>query len=337
VAAAVAFCYALNPAVIFNSAVWGQIDSTFTFALVLAVVLLWRERPEAATAAYTVAFFIKPQAISLAPLFLAVLVLRYPPVRLLQSAGLALLIGFITIYPFFGLWPWPELVERLAGSANYYAYTSVNTYNLWGIHGFWLPDNSDLGLGLTPRSAGWLLYLTGLLYALPPLVRTLRAERPDLLTLSLFAAYFPFLFVMTLTRMHERYLYPVLPFLLLLAGLCWSRTGHEMDGGQPRRFLGVPLLIYGAVTLLHTMNLYQVYQYYIQPEPGRVPASNDLFWNIFTNARAWSALSVVCFVAFAAFMLDWLPRRLGARSAATTREPATSDGPDVAAPAPASG
>jgi hypothetical protein len=231
-------------------------------------------------------------------------------------------------------------VDRLRSSANFYAYSSLNTYNLWGVYGFWKPDDANLGLGLTPRSAGWLLFIAGLVYGVWLLVRSLRTARtepPGLLTLSLFATYFPLLFVMTMTRMHERYLYPVLPFLLLLAGVCWLEASRQERGEAPatRRFLGVPLVLYAALTALHTMNLYHVYQYYTQPEPGRVPPANTLFWGIYNNAPAWSALSMLCFIAFATFMTYWLPPRetgetatvaAGSPTAPSSPQPATAGG-----------
>jgi len=65
--AAVAALYAFNPAVILDSAVWGQVDSVLTLFILLGVFFLERH-PASSAVSFTMALLIKPQALIFAPL-----------------------------------------------------------------------------------------------------------------------------------------------------------------------------------------------------------------------------------------------------------------------------
>ncbi|MGI8549394.1 MAG: hypothetical protein ACR2PL_01165 [Dehalococcoidia bacterium] len=301
-----ALAFALNPAVIIDSAVWGQVDATFTFVLLLAVLLLPR-KPEAAALSYVIAFLIKPQAFVLAPVFAIALIMRYPLIRVARIAVISVALAFIIIFPFFGFRSFFELLNTINKSTNTYAYTSLFTYNLWGIYGFWKSDTVPLLGGLTLKTFGYLLYAAGLVYGVAEMVQQLRRKTEFLYTVFLFASYFAFLPIIVLTRMHERYLYPILPFLLIFAFLSLRKmTRHDTSDFAPR-FLVLPLLIYAAVTMLHTMNLYQVYEYYSYYNTGGVPKSNDLFYNVYNNASVWCVLILLTFTTFVLCIPYWLP------------------------------
>jgi hypothetical protein len=74
--------------------------------------------------------------------------------------------------------------------------------------------------------------------------------------------------------------------------------------------LNAPFLLYIAVAALHTINLYYVYLYYLYYNSGGVPRSMTFFYFIEQNARLWSVLSLLIFLAIALSGPDWsLPRR----------------------------
>ena len=326
-----AACYAFNPAIIFNSAAWGQTDSVFTLFMLLALVLLIRGQPEVGVLSYTLAFLIKPQAISLAPLLGVALLMYFPPRRVALALAAGVALGVVLIFPFFGVNMVPRLIRVLRDATDTYPYTSLFAYNVWGVYGFWKPDSATVGLGLSARALGMVLYALGVLAGIGALVWSLRRTSDHLFTLLIFGVYFTFLPVVVLTRMHERYLYPVLPLLLLLAALCRIRE-EEPETTERPRFLLVPLLLYIGLTVLHTMNLYQVYEYYQHFETGGPPASNRLFYRIDAAAKVWSVLTVLSFTTFVVCMPSWLPGRGERRSA----EPEPIPGPPVIAePGPA--
>jgi Gpi18-like mannosyltransferase len=304
--ATVAALWLFNPAVIFNSAVWGQVDSTFTLAALLALVLLINGRPEAAMVSYAVAFLIKPHSITIAPVILLGLLLWFPRERILRAIGLGVLVGVVLLVPFFGVRFIPGLWDLLMDSRQQYAYTSLYSYNLWGIYGFWKDDSLSVIGPLSARGIGLALFVMGLAYGIAMLWAEMRRGADRAFTVFLFSTYFALMPVMVLTTMHERYFYPVLPLLLVFATLCYIRWAvAETAGVAPPRFLLVPLLLYFAMTVLHTINLYQVYEFYIFFNSGGVPADNSLYHRIAGSAKVWSVLFVFGFWVYVVLMPFW--------------------------------
>ncbi len=305
VAAVAAACYVFNPAIIFNSAVWGQVDASFTFFMVLTLALVLRGQIEWAIVCYVVAFLVKPQSISLAPLLGIAALMRFPFVRLIKAGVIGVALAFIIIFPFFGVGAFPRLIALLSKSVETYPYTSMFMYNLWGIFGFWQSDVTQTFAGLTLRSLGTLLYVVGIIAGVVLLIRQLRRTRNDTYTLFFFATYFTFLPVMVLTRMHERYLYPVLPFLLVFAFLYATENLRERkQSGLTGYLLTAPFALYAALTVLHTMNLYQVYTYYLNFKTG-VDQSNTLYYFIDGHGKFWSALVLLIFATIALLAPRW--------------------------------
>lgn len=294
-----------NPLVIFNGAIWGQIDATFTFAMLLALVLALRNRPIIAVLVYVIAFLIKPQAIALAPLLAVLLLMRYSWRRWLPAGIAGVALGFVILVPFLGWGSYLSLIALLRKSVDVYPYTSMFSYNLWGISGFWEDDQARSFLGMSLRSLGTLMYLVGIAYGMALFVYVLRRGYNTVFASFAFATYFIFLPVMVLTRMHERYLYPIFPFLLIFALLCLLQFGVE----QRARSIGwLPLGLYVGLSVLHTFNLYQVYTYYIHYDSGGVPRSNTFYFFVERNTELWSILTVAGFVVMAGVPL-WLATR----------------------------
>src|SRR6185369_1868769 len=65
------FLYTLNPVVIFDGSIWGQIDGLLTFFLFLsAYYLIEKKNFILSVLLWSIAFVIKPQAMAVAPVFL---------------------------------------------------------------------------------------------------------------------------------------------------------------------------------------------------------------------------------------------------------------------------
>jgi dolichyl-phosphate-mannose-protein mannosyltransferase len=298
-------CYILNPAIIINSAVWSQIDASFTFFMLLTTVLLLRGRLEAAAVSYVLAFLIKPQAVSLVPVIAVLVLMRYPVKRWLIAGAIAIVMGYSILFPFLGFNAFGRLITLLNKSIETYPYTSLFTYNLWGIYGFWQDDTVQIGAGLSLRLFGTLLYLVGIAYGVALMIRQLRRASDDTLTVFFFGSYFTFLPVMVMTRMHERYLYPVLPFLIIFAFVYYIRSLRQRAPRLIRSVLNAPFLLYITLAAIHTINLYYVYLYYLYYNNGGVPRSMSFFYFIEDNARLWSVLSLLIFLGIALSGPDW--------------------------------
>ena len=173
IALGTAALYLLNPAIIFNSAIYGQVDSIPAGFALLAVYLLFRSDDDKAGRlnwyvvfawlALAYSLLIKPQAAVLIPLFIA-FAFADPARRRarLIATGIGILASFVLAIvltePFHPGNPVAVLVwlfERYQYGSSVYAFNSVNAFNLWAIKGsgpgffapgqFWVSDSNFIG------------------------------------------------------------------------------------------------------------------------------------------------------------------------------------------------
>jgi len=206
--------YLWNPAVLVAGALWGQAESVAVAWLLGGWWMLVHGRIPEAAALFGFAGLTKPQY-ALALLLAAVWAARTGllhggnAVRALGVCGAAVVLPSLL----FGLTPM-TLLALVVRAAGVYPYGSVNALNLWYLLGFnWKPDTTPV-LGVP--AALWGQSLVGFV-GLVVLWRCWRAEEVGTVwgaTALLFCSVFALG-----TRMHERYLFPALPFLLL----AWAR------------------------------------------------------------------------------------------------------------------
>ncbi len=222
--------FVLNPAVIFISASWGQVDSVAAGLALAAAYLLLRSDDATDGFAWQIAvgwlllaysLLIKPQAAVLVPLFV-VFAFVSPERRARRMAATAvgivgaIVLAFVLTVPFhptadpLNALGW--LYERYQVGKDVYAVNSVNAFNLWAIvHPFWQPDSQLIAVW--PQYL-WGLVLTGIAVVLI-LVRYAQARTPQAFIEA--AALSTLAFFMLSTRMHERYLFNGLLFTIAAA------------------------------------------------------------------------------------------------------------------------
>lgn len=230
--AALAALYAFNPAVILDSAAWGQVDAVLILPLVAGVILL-EKRPAASGAVFALALLIKPQALILVPLpllWLGVRLLRArnrPALRdaaVFFAAGLAVFI--LGVLPFTLSYGPAWAVGKYTGTLASYPYASLNAFNLLALVG---GNGVETGehLWFLPYKT-WAVILVGLALAMAAVVAW-RAQD------SSFIWYVPVLLVAAVfvlsTKMHERYLLPVLPLALALFAITRDRWALWLFAG----------------------------------------------------------------------------------------------------------
>ncbi len=200
--------HAFNPAVIFNVAWWGQFDAIYTFFMVAALMLALRKKPELAAVIFGIALLTKPQGIALLPLVALVIFMKVGPKRLLTSIAAFAATIFVLIAPFQGALSNPVsfLSNIYFGAYGTYNYTSINAFNIWGMFGMWVPDD---GLNIV----GWALFIAFTALFLFVTYKRFREDGEAIVFFS--ASMIFFAFFMLPTRIHERYLFPVLSVLAL--------------------------------------------------------------------------------------------------------------------------
>ena len=126
VSAAYLFC----PAVIINSAVWGQADSFCALLLLWTALLLWRNHTPAAALVYGLGVLSKPQMLIFAPMLIFWVIRRRDWKNLILGPVIALAAILVLSAPFIRDWDFTKLIDLYTGTMDYYAYYTINAYNI---------------------------------------------------------------------------------------------------------------------------------------------------------------------------------------------------------------
>jgi Gpi18-like mannosyltransferase len=230
--------YLFNPAVIANSTLWGQADSFFTFFLVLSFVLYQQKQLSLSSVVLAFASLLKPLGFLLVPLYSFPFLKREKIKKLFLPAGLFTIISLLLFIPFSQESLIAFIYQRFEQTINQYRYTSLNAFNFWGVIGKLWVDDSQLFLGLPLKAWG-----TGIFGCLYLFFLFLFTKSRQVFSKSLIIALTFFASFLFLTRMHERHLFPVFPFLII-------GIGHNKD------LLGV----YLSASLIYCCNLFYAHQ-----------------------------------------------------------------------------
>lgn len=243
--------YWMNPAVILDGAVWGQVDSIFALVLVVSIYYFTNRNIVAGSIMFALTALIKPQAFIFMPIVL--LVLWYE--KRWKSVGISAVYGFGTFLiiglPLFlkgeGI---KQLIDLYTGTLTSYAYGSVNAFNIYSLFGFNWVELNTLFLGIPLKTWGNLGIIAAVIYAAWIGLRSkLKYEHLYFIAAALIGIVFVFV-----TKMHERYMFVIL--LLLIMSYLQVRD---------RRLLHV---FYGF-TITNMLNFYDVLAF--SPQTTFVP------------------------------------------------------------------
>ena len=227
--------YLFNPAFIYTSTVWGQIEPVTSLFIILSLYLaLFGKDKKLSLVAFAISVLTKQTALWLTPLFILLWCKEMNQKQLLK--GMLLSVGtFFLFYLPFGLLPVDAIknyLTTLSGSS------TLVTDAAWNIWFFIFPgrveDSVTIGF-LSVRNISIILLLIALSVIMYQLLKKYSHSR-----------FFYGLFVWALlafilqTRVHERHLSFALLFLLLTPGL--SKTYY---------------LDYLTLSVYHYLNLYQ--------------------------------------------------------------------------------
>lgn len=199
-----------NPSVIFNCAFWGQTDSIMCLLLLLSFITLERKKPVLTCVLFALAGMTKYQCLFFTPLFLTELFVKYRISKTLKGIAAAAATVALVFLPFMigSENPFLFFDVYLKGQGTY-PYCTLNAYNVYGIFGLnWKEDSIGtpslyaLSFVLVVALIGFMIYCY------------IRAKRNSVWVMG-------FLFMNTLfmfmTRMHERYQFVALIFILMAA------------------------------------------------------------------------------------------------------------------------
>ncbi|MDL2237273.1 phospholipid carrier-dependent glycosyltransferase [Christensenellaceae bacterium OttesenSCG-928-K19] len=239
----------LNPAVMMNSAVWGQVDVIFTAVILLVLWLLYKEKLVWAAALFMIAFLLKPQAVLIAPVLLFVFIRNIIASKeklkawlaLVVSAGVMVLLFFVVQLP-FGINQEPLwLVDRMMETMGQYPYASLNSFNLFSMLGLNFVDVSSVSWFSLPLNVwGYIFIAAVCVYVLWLYIKNPKREFLFALASLIILGVFTFGH-----GMHERYIFPV-PFLMLIAYILI----------RDKRLLFCTVLLFGVLLANQVVSLY---------------------------------------------------------------------------------
>ncbi len=262
--------YLFLPAVLYNSAFWGQVDSYFTFLVVGAFYLITKERWEWAAVVLTASVLTKAQTLAFLPVLLLVLVLKCDWRRIIRVLAVALTTFVVIILPFNIGKPLDWIFSHYFSQASLYPYATLNAANLFCLLGANQVPDSMLALGgLSYSQLGLICFLAAVF-----LSGYYYGKQPNHHRLAIALAVSGIAFFLFFPRMHERYLFAALPFLILASGYWQSRLIYL-----------VGLILSGA----YLLNMHLVVLYYYQGLPS-VSFNQYLFFLALINTGAFLGL-----------------------------------------------
>ncbi len=203
---------ALNPALLFDTVVWGQSDSVMTFVTLLSIAAILGRQYEVAWGLAAIAVLVKPQGLMILPVLGVWTMLEADFATWIRS-GLALIaVAIIGIAPFQIGHEWNWIIKLYTSTAAYYHETSVNAFNLMALIGGLRQADSETIAGVSYFALGMSLLVP--LYGFIAWILW-RGRTPTRLIFAAFIAIFGFF--MVAPRMHERYLYPAIVLAVPLA------------------------------------------------------------------------------------------------------------------------
>jgi len=208
-----------NPAFMYSSAYWGQIESTPLVFLMLSFYFLMFSKRAYYTAIFmTLALLTKQTTIIFIPIFAIIYFKKYGLTTSIKGFVLSLFVFFLAFLPFYksgNIITFPYLtywnkIQTGSGSD----YVTDHAFNMWALlTGLGkISDSTRFALS-TYRVWGYLLFI-GLFAATLPKLAIKKINKQGVLLVGTIIAIGAFLF---LTRMHSRYLAQALPFVLILA------------------------------------------------------------------------------------------------------------------------
>ena len=207
----------LNPAVILNSSLWGQVDSILGILCVVCVYCASEKQLIKSFFMFALAFLVKPQAVFVAPVLVfaiveqAILTDDYSTKKLIKIllGAVGAILSMLVLFMPFGLNPIhgiEVIINQYIQTVKQYNYMTVNAFNLYGAMGKnWADAGGVISLlGYASIAAVWA-------YAAFVFFRSKNEAKYYITSFILIFGVYMFS-----VKMHERYAFPALFILAMV-------------------------------------------------------------------------------------------------------------------------
>jgi Gpi18-like mannosyltransferase len=290
-----------NPIVVYNSAVWGQMDSITTFLFVLSVFLALRKKYVFSILPFFTSLYIKLSILPLFPFFIVFLYFHSGKQwkKIVLGFFLSITVVLVATLPISGN-PLMWLISKWRFALGEAQNITVAAFNFW--HALtclptYCPNtlqSYDKFLGLPVGVYAYILFAVA---SLPLLTMQVKKHKQFI---KPYFAFFVFSLIalsvfMLMPRMHDRYMYPFFVLFAPIIALAKNRKPY--------------LALYCVLTILHFANLFASWRPYFAPQYQiDILYSNTFRWII-------SILTVITFIflykkSFKEFLSEKLIKRI---------------------------
>ncbi|EKE15100.1 MAG: integral membrane protein-like protein [uncultured bacterium] len=201
-----------NPAFIYNSALWGQIDSIPIFFVMLSVYyLLYTKQNIISSILFTLALLIKPTVLIFLPVYIFLFIQKFGIKKSILNLFVVNIIFYLFFLP-FTLSPYKTYLDKILGAQSL-PYVTNGAFNFWvlitSMKG--IKDVASFLFEIPYKYFGYLIVGSINIFVILQLIKSKKITEDFFMALFL-TAFGAFLF---LTKMHERYSLLPLVFLLI--------------------------------------------------------------------------------------------------------------------------
>lgn len=208
-AAIISAFYLFNPAVILNSALWGQVDTVYTFTSVLMLWLITNKKMIASYFLFALCIFIKPQSFMFFPVLIFGIIenvflddFSWNKFFINLGSGIGAILMIVLLSLPFGL---GNIVTQYKTTLSEYPYLTINAFNFWGALG-----KNWSGLTAPTTVLGYIVLAGVVAYAAYVFFKS--KNHAKYYYVSALIAFLTFIFG---TKMHDRYAFAAMMMLLM--------------------------------------------------------------------------------------------------------------------------
>ncbi len=210
-----ASAFLFNPAVLINSSVWGQVDIFYTGISVLSLYCIYKKQYVAAFLLFALNITVKPQALILSPIYLysifRILKDRVMSFGRLMGLGLGCIaLIFVVFLPFTDKFNFMPILNQYVSTLTQYPYATLNAYNFYALFGANRKLIDEIFVVMPYSFFGTLSLI--LITVTSFYVLSKQKKSTNFFYTGAFLTIMTFMFSV---KMHERYIYPAIAFLLM--------------------------------------------------------------------------------------------------------------------------
>lgn len=209
-----------NPVFIFNSSLWGQIDSIPIFFVLFSIYfLLYTKRSIVSTILFILALLVKPTALVFLPVYIILFIKKFGIKKSILNFLITNIIFCLFFLPFMKgknifLYPYVTYLNKIL-AAQSLPYVTNGAFNFWvlvtGFKG--IKDVVPFLLNIPYRFFGYIIVGSINIFVILRLIKSKKITEDFFMALFI-SSFAAFLF---LTKMHERYSLLPLVFLLIFS------------------------------------------------------------------------------------------------------------------------